>query len=402
MVQPPPVPPVPSRAIVELGESSIDVDGQHQVVRIHCHLLSTSSSQGGGWWWWWWWWYFSCDLFILLSPPFISSFRLSDPLIFLRRRRSFKPESLRWEDINYQGVTGKMYVAPMRDRRGWPLVLMKPRNECVEPKKMGVDNLRYFVYTVEASCRRADEIACERLSWFVDMPGYTLRNAPPLKISLETLQTMQNHFPERMGEAICYHAPRIFSFLWTAISPFIDPVTYKKVVFMNKGKKGEAMMAERFDMTQVETDQGGENDTKYDHDTYAILMIEEEYERDLELARIARDKGFEVPLVRARPPGYRTRAERGLPSWYIDPMEEEIKRLAGIGTTTTTTSPPPPPSRQQRKLAIATAYGISGNEEAEEDDDDDVEADVVPPKADMSSSYQARYENTFCTHCIAT
>ena len=50
-----------------------------------------------------------------------------------------------------------------------------------------------------------------KMTWLVDFVGYSLRTAPPVRTQIQTTQMLQNHYPERLGLAVCYHAPRLFS-----------------------------------------------------------------------------------------------------------------------------------------------------------------------------------------------
>ena len=52
------------------------------------------------------------------------------------------------------------------------------------------------------------------MCWILDFGGYSLKNAPPLKVSIHCNHVLQTHFPERLGLAICYHAPTLFSLTW--------------------------------------------------------------------------------------------------------------------------------------------------------------------------------------------
>lgn len=51
---------------------------------------------------------------------------------------------------------------------------------------------------------------------------------------------------ERLGMAVCYHSPYLFSMTWKAVRPFIDPVTQQKIIFVDKGPKEADMMNERW------------------------------------------------------------------------------------------------------------------------------------------------------------
>lgn len=53
-----------------------------------------------------------------------------------------------------------------------------------------------------------------------------------------------------------------------ATSPFIDPVTHKKIFFCDKGEKGDATMARFFRMDQMDECLGGTGPSQFDRETY--------------------------------------------------------------------------------------------------------------------------------------
>ena len=52
------------------------------------------------------------------------------------------------------------------------------------------------------------------MTWLIDFAGYSLSNAPPVRMSMQTTSILQNHYPERLGLAVCYHPPMIFQITW--------------------------------------------------------------------------------------------------------------------------------------------------------------------------------------------
>jgi len=53
-----------------------------------------------------------------------------------------------------------------------------------------------------------------KMCWLLDFTSYSLSNAPPLKVSITCNNILQNHYPERLGLAVCWHAPTLFSMTW--------------------------------------------------------------------------------------------------------------------------------------------------------------------------------------------
>ena len=69
--------------------------------------------------------------------------------------------------------------------------------------------IRHLVFCLEnaVTCLPAGR---ETMLWLIDFRGWSLKTSPPLKTSRETLNILQNHYPERLGMAVLYNPPTAF------------------------------------------------------------------------------------------------------------------------------------------------------------------------------------------------
>ncbi|KAK9818152.1 hypothetical protein WJX72_007873 [[Myrmecia] bisecta] len=140
-------------------------------------------------------------------------------------RLTYKPHEITWAEVKHEASTGKQFRMQARDRDGRVVLVMRPRCQNSTDYVAGI---RMLVYHLEASSQAADREGVGKMTWLIDFEGYTMANAPPLKVAMQTASILQNHFPERLGLSVYYHAPRLFNLMWKAVRPFIDAVTLRK------------------------------------------------------------------------------------------------------------------------------------------------------------------------------
>ncbi|GAX82158.1 hypothetical protein CEUSTIGMA_g9586.t1 [Chlamydomonas eustigma] len=203
----------------------------------------------------------------------------------LQWRLEYKPHLLRWDDVKVEANSGKHFLYPAPDKQGRPIVMMRPR---LEDTKTHETQIKFLVYDLEMASAIADKTGVGKMCWILDFGGYSLSNAPPIKVSLHCNNILMNHYPERLGLAICYHSPTLFSLTWRAVSPFIDPVTKQKIIFVDKGPKEQKEMGDRFNMEEMEEAiGGGVKRFVYNKDDYEKLCrkFDEETEASLKAAK---------------------------------------------------------------------------------------------------------------------
>mmetsp|Transcript_30503 Transcript_30503/g.58733 ORF Transcript_30503/g.58733 Transcript_30503/m.58733 type:complete len:286 (-) Transcript_30503:241-1098(-) len=203
----------------------------------------------------------------------------------LEWRLDFKPEQIKWSDVQEEALTGKMYVSERFDRQGRPIVYMKPAKENTKSHE---GQIKYLVYTLETALRMSaksfadvdqprgscDDVAPEQLCIVIDYANWSLSKAPPMKTSAETVTILQNHYPERLGKAILINAPTMFSVFWAMVSPFVDNDTKSKMLFASSSRKRRKQeLSEHIDLCHLEHEVGGDWQYDFSHQAYEQMVI---------------------------------------------------------------------------------------------------------------------------------
>jgi len=91
----------------------------------------------------------------------------------------------------------------------------------------------------------------------------------------QLLHIVSNHYPERLGLLLIINAPWLFSAFWRLVSPFLTPATVRKVIFVS-GAEVATTLLQHIEKEILETEYGGENVYKYNHEEYMAMLLKEE------------------------------------------------------------------------------------------------------------------------------
>ncbi|KAJ1913138.1 hypothetical protein IWQ60_009344 [Tieghemiomyces parasiticus] len=180
----------------------------------------------------------------------------------LQWRSEYRPDEITPESVESEAVRGKMYPNGY-DLFGRPAIYMRQRLNHTHDKDM---QMRYLVFTLEravqmmpsppssfpsnaasaaangtnrrdsgAQVRDAEssDDGPEALSLVIDCEGWSMSNSVPLGTARETLNILGSHYPERLGHAFVLNAPWLFWTFFKLVSPFVDPVTRRKINFVD-------------------------------------------------------------------------------------------------------------------------------------------------------------------------
>ncbi|KAB1220583.1 CRAL-TRIO domain-containing protein C23B6.04c [Morella rubra] len=188
-------------------------------------------------------------------------------------RSTYKPEEIKWGEVAIEGETGKVYRASFHDRDGRTVLILRPGMQNTK----SLDNqMRHLVYLIENAILNLPEDQ-EQMSWLIDFTGWSLSNSPPIKSARETINILQNHYPERLAVAFLYNPPRIFEAFWKVVKYFLDAKTFEKVKFVYpKNKDSVELMRSYFDEENLPTEFGGKAMLNYDHEEFTRQMTRDD------------------------------------------------------------------------------------------------------------------------------
>ncbi|KAG6394828.1 hypothetical protein SASPL_145418 [Salvia splendens] len=211
----------------------------------------------------------------------------------LKWRHDYKPEEICWDDVAGEAETGKIYKSNYTDRNGRPVLVMRPscqvNSNALKPPILLLDDcnvhisesliqsqnsksikgqIKYLVYCMENAILDLPPEQ-EQMIWLIDFQGFNLSHIS-IKVTRETAHVLQEHYPERLGVAILYNAPKIFQPFWMVAKPFLEPKTANKVKFVcSDDPSTNKIMSELFDMEMVESAFGGKDDSDFSITKYA-------------------------------------------------------------------------------------------------------------------------------------
>ncbi|GKV04840.1 hypothetical protein SLEP1_g16942 [Rubroshorea leprosula] len=191
----------------------------------------------------------------------------------LKWRSTYKPEDIRWHQVAVESETGKLYRAGFHDRHGSTVLILRPGKQNTTSLD---DQMRQLVYMIENAILNLPE-GQEQMSWLIDFTGWTLSTSVPIKSARETVNILQNHYPERLAVAFLYNPPRIFEAFWKIVKYFLDAKTFQKVKFVYpKNNDSVELMKSYFDEENLPIEFGGKAELEYNHEEFSKLMVQDD------------------------------------------------------------------------------------------------------------------------------
>ena len=199
-------------------------------------------------------------------------------------RRSYGVDSKLTPDyISIENETGKQWIVGF-DLAGRPCLYLNPQNQNTEKTARQIEHL---VFMLER-CLDLTPPGQESLAILMNFADTKMGQGASIAQGRETLNILQNHYPERLGRAVLINRmfPTVFfsvcvvffanslqtvpwhiSAFMKIILPFVDPVTKAKIIINQP-------MADHVPSEQLIVSHGGTLQFEYEHEVYWPALTE--------------------------------------------------------------------------------------------------------------------------------
>lgn len=179
--------------------------------------------------------------------------RLQNTLVW---RREYGVERHTPDYISIENATGKQ-VNIGWDINSRPCLYLRPSKQNTEKSERQIEHLVFML-------ERAIDLlppGQENLALLINFADTKSGQGATVKQGQQTLNILQNHYPERLGRALVTNLPFYINVFFKLISPFIDPLTKEKIKFNED-------MGLHVPKDQLLKYCGGNVEFEYDHDVY--------------------------------------------------------------------------------------------------------------------------------------
>lgn len=179
--------------------------------------------------------------------------RLKNTLVW---RREYGTDNFTADYISVENETGKQVILGW-DTDGRPCCYLRPSKQNTERSDRQIEHL---VYMLERTIDLMPP-GQEMLALLINFAETKQGQGATLAQGKQTLNILQNHYPERLGRALVTNVPWIIWGFFKLITPFIDPITREKIKFNEDMKiyvPREQLMKEA----------NGDVNFEYDHKVY--------------------------------------------------------------------------------------------------------------------------------------
>ncbi|GFF76675.1 CRAL-TRIO domain-containing protein C23B6.04c [Aspergillus lentulus] len=171
-------------------------------------------------------------------------------------RREYGLEKLTPDYISIENETGKQVILGY-DIHARPCLYLLPSNQNTEKSDRQVEHLVFMLERV-IDLMGPDQ---ETLALIVNFNETKSGQNASLGQAKQTLNILQNHYPERLGRALVINVPFVIWGFFKLITPFIDPLTREKLKFNED-------LRQHVPAGHLMKSVGGDVEFRYDHSIY--------------------------------------------------------------------------------------------------------------------------------------